>query len=121
MEYTKNIAKGLRSLRAEHQSTQTLLGDVLKIGQSQYSRLEAGSRSLCVEDLIPLANHYNLTIVELVNRLLEDSIQKSTNQPIINNLQENKKVESEQRTSQQAEFFNLLNSFYNSNRSEQTR
>ena len=60
--------KRLRDLREYNDLTQKKVGDILHITQTNYSAYERGKRTMPVEYLILLADHYGVTLDYLVGR-----------------------------------------------------
>ena len=56
MNYTERI----RSLREDHDMTQTQIAELLQIGQRTYCDYELGKTRIPVDSLIILARHYNV-------------------------------------------------------------
>ncbi len=58
MHYRKRI----RSLREDHELTQTQVAELLHIGQRTYADYELGKTRIPVDSLIILARHYNVSM-----------------------------------------------------------
>ena len=58
MNYTERI----RSLREDHDMTQTQIAELLQIGQRTYCDYELGKTRIPVDSLIILARHYNVSM-----------------------------------------------------------
>lgn len=61
-----DVGKRLKQLRLRRETTLTELSDVTGISASTLSRLEAGLRRPSLEQLLPLANYYGVTLDSLV-------------------------------------------------------
>lgn len=59
-------ALNLRFLRKRHKMTQEDIGNLLDVTQKCVSKYEKGERSLEVEKLVKIANHFWLTLDQLV-------------------------------------------------------
>ena len=58
MNYTERI----RSLREDHDKTQTQIAELLKVGQRTYCDYELGKTRIPVDSLIILAQLYNVSM-----------------------------------------------------------
>lgn len=58
MNYTHRI----RTLREDHDKTQTQIAEILRIGQKTYSDYELGKTRIPVDSLIVLARLYNVSM-----------------------------------------------------------
>ena len=61
-------ALNLRFLRKRHKMTQEDIGNLLNVTQKCVSKYEKGERSLEVEKLVKIANHFWLTLDQLVKK-----------------------------------------------------
>ena len=64
------FGRTLKSLRVKRGWTQTYLAEHLGLDRSYLSDLERGKREVCLRNLEVIAHGFNLSIVELVRRLL---------------------------------------------------
>ena len=53
--------KRLKDLREDHDFTQSQIAKILNISQRGYSHIETGNNDISTENLIKLANLYNVT------------------------------------------------------------
>jgi transcriptional regulator with XRE-family HTH domain len=84
------INEALRKLRIESDFTQENMGDMMKMEQSSYSRLENGKTKLKMEHIPKIAKAINKSLEEIIIRLsgctfINSTIDTSTNQNIVIN------------------------------------
>jgi len=84
------ITEALRKLRIESDLTQENMGDMMKMEQSSYSRLENGKTKLKMEHIPKIAKAINKSLEEIIIRLsgctfINSTIDTSTNQNIVIN------------------------------------
>ena len=60
------IAENLKQLRTKAGLLQKEVAKALEIGYSNYNKLENGDRGISLEELVKIAQFYNLTIDEIV-------------------------------------------------------
>ena len=58
MHYTTR----LRSLREDHEYTQTYIASILHVGQRTYADYELGNTRIPLESMIKLAKHYDVSM-----------------------------------------------------------
>lgn len=63
-----NIGENLRKIREQFGYSQTKLGKMLNINQQNISWWELGHNMPTIEDIVRLANFYNVSIDELIGR-----------------------------------------------------
>jgi len=66
----------IKELRQESRKTQINVSTLLGIDQSYYSKLELGKHSISIEDLIKIADFYNVSLDYLVGRTDKKDINK---------------------------------------------
>ena len=62
------IYRRIRDLREDSDTTQAELGKELNVSQRCYSHFENGTRSIPLDILIKLADHYNVSVDYLLER-----------------------------------------------------
>ena len=60
--------KRLRDLREDHDLTQADIAQLLHVSSRTYARYESGERSIPLEQLIRLANYYDLSVDYILGR-----------------------------------------------------
>lgn len=63
-----DLGKRLKELRLENELKQRELASVLDVSRNTYTQYECGTRKIGVEDLIKLADFYNISLDFLVGR-----------------------------------------------------
>lgn len=62
------IIKRIRTLRLDHNLSQTKVAQAIHVSQRAYSHYETGTRSIPVEILIALCDYYQVSVDYMVGR-----------------------------------------------------
>lgn len=68
--------KRIKELRTEQERTQINVSTILGIEQSYYSKLELGKHKISLDDMIKIAEFYNVSIDYIVERTNKREINK---------------------------------------------
>ena len=77
------LSKNLRTLRKMHHLTQTHLSAILNISRQAYSNYENSKRMPDLDSLIHLSRLYDVTLDQLVNRNIGETISEDTSTPYL--------------------------------------
>lgn len=71
------LAKNLYTLRKSNKLTQDHVGDLLSVSRQAYSHYETNKRTPDLDSLIILSQLYNVSLDQLVNHYITDTIRES--------------------------------------------
>ncbi len=66
--FSMDYRERMRSLREDHDLTQTQVGKIINKSQQGYNHIEAGRAELKIEDLIKLCDFYNVSADYFIGR-----------------------------------------------------
>jgi transcriptional regulator with XRE-family HTH domain len=62
-----NIAANIKRIREERGMTQQQIATLIGMHRSNYSKIEKGQRDISVAAVVKIANHFEITVDELLN------------------------------------------------------
>jgi transcriptional regulator with XRE-family HTH domain len=64
---TMNIGDSIKRIREERGLTQQQVADLIGMHRSNYSKIEKGQRDISVASIVKIAQHFNITLDELLS------------------------------------------------------